>query len=52
MIKLNKSELQLRLDKIVFMGHLISKDGLKSDSDKVKVIVNMEAPKNCINILE
>ena len=43
-IKLNKSKLQLRLDKIVFMGHLISKDGLKSDPDKVKAITNMKPP--------
>ena len=43
-IKLNKSKLQLPLDKIVFMGHLISKDGLKSDPDKVKAITNMKPP--------
>ncbi|XP_048239742.1 uncharacterized protein K02A2.6-like [Haliotis rufescens] len=45
-IKLNPSKLELRLSEITFMGHLITKDGLKSDPEKVRAIQNMVPPTN------
>ena len=45
-IRLNKDKLQLRLDTITFMGHRISKDGLQSDPDKVRAIVDMASPRS------
>jgi len=45
-IKLNKDKLQLRMNEITFMGHRITPDGLQPDPDKVKAIVEMEAPQN------
>ena len=43
-IKLNKNKLQLRMNKITFMGHRITPEGLQPDPDKVKAITEMEAP--------
>ena len=40
-LKLNKSKVKLRQAEVKFMGHLISKDGLKPDPDKVTAIKNM-----------
>ena len=45
-IKLNKDKQELRMKEITFMGHRITPDGLKPDSDKVKAIAEMEAPQN------
>ena len=43
-LKLNKSKVKLREADVKFMGHVISKDGLKSDPDKVAAIKNMPKP--------
>ena len=40
-LKLNKSKFKLRQAEVKFMGHVISKGGLKSDPDKVTAIKNM-----------
>ena len=45
-IKLNKDKLELRLSKITFMGHTITKDGLQVDPEKVRAITEMNAPTN------
>ena len=45
-IKLNESKVKLRLDEFNYMGHLITKNGLKSDPKKVEAISNMAAPTN------
>lgn len=34
------------MEKIAFLGHIISKDGLVVDSSKVKAIMNWQSPKN------
>ena len=34
------------MNEITFMGHRITPDGLQPDPDKVKAIVQMEAPQN------
>ena len=43
-LKLNESKLQLRKDRVAFMGHLITADGLRPDPDKVSAIVDMPSP--------
>ena len=45
-IVLNDSKMELRKDEITFMGHLISKDGLQTDPEKVKAIAKMTSPQN------
>ena len=45
-IKLNRDNLKLRMSEVTFMGHLITKDGLQSDPEKVKAIAEMAAPTN------
>lgn len=42
----SKSKLQLALPQIKFLGHLVTKNGIKIDSSKVKAIENMLIPKN------
>ena len=50
-LKLNKSKVKLRQAEVKFMGHVISKDGLKRDSDKVTAIKNMPKPTSKSEIL-
>ena len=45
-LKLNKSKVKLRQAEVKFMGHVISKDGLKPDPDKVTAIKNMPKPES------
>ena len=45
-LKLNKDKCLLRRSKLVFMGNLISKDGLEPDPEKVDAICKMSAPEN------
>ena len=45
-IKLNRDELELRMNEITSMGHRITRDGLQPDPDKIKAIVEMETPQN------
>ena len=35
-----------RVDKVTFMGHVITKDGLKIDQQKIEAINNYETPKD------
>ena len=43
-IKLNSGKLQLRRKEVSYMGHMLSADGLKPDSEKVKAIREMPVP--------
>lgn len=43
-LKLNKSKVKLGKTEVKFMGHVISKEGLKPDPDKVTAIKNMSKP--------
>ena len=45
-LKLNKDKCLLRQPKLVFMGNLISKDGLEPDPEKVDAICKMSATEN------
>ncbi|KAJ8044099.1 hypothetical protein HOLleu_11471 [Holothuria leucospilota] len=43
-VKLNKSKCQLRKSEIAYLGHVVGKEGLKIDQEKVRAITEMEAP--------
>ena len=43
-LKLNKNKVKPRQAEVKFMGHVISRDGLKPDPDKVTAIKNMLKP--------
>ena len=43
-LKLNKSKCQLKLDEISYIGHILSRDGLKPDPKKTKAINDMPCP--------
>ena len=43
-LKLNSKKMNLKKPQVKFMGHVISKDGLKPDPDKVKAVENMPKP--------
>ena len=43
-LKLNSSKMCLKKAEVKFMGHVISKDGLKPDPEKVKAIEDMPKP--------
>jgi transposase InsO family protein len=43
-LKLNSKKMNLRKTEVKFMGHVISKDGLKPDPEKITAIDNMPKP--------
>ena len=43
-LKLNKKKLKLRLREVAYMGHLLTRNGLRPDPMKVKAIQNMPTP--------
>jgi len=45
-LKLNKQKCQIRKDKISYIGHTLTKDGLRPDSKKAEAIMSMPSPKN------
>lgn len=45
-IQLNKDKIELRSDKLTFMGHQITKEGLQPDPEKVKVINSFPTPQS------
>ena len=45
-VQLNKNKLVLRTDNTAFMGHIITKDGLRSDPEKMRLISELPALQN------
>ena len=45
-LRLNKKKSQIKCDSINYIGHILTKEGVKPDPKKVKAIQCMEAPKN------
>ena len=43
-LKLNKKKLRLRLNEVPYMGHIITRDGLKPDPEKVRAVVELPIP--------
>ena len=40
-VKLNKANVKLRCEEVPFLGHLITKDGLKADPAKIRAVLEM-----------
>ena len=45
-IKLNKAKCHFRCISTLFFGEVISRDGVQPDPQKIKVLMDMPAPKN------
>ena len=45
-LKLNKEKSQIALDEISYIGHILSKEGLKPDPKKVQAITEMKPPQS------
>ena len=45
-IKFNRSKIQLRVDKVKYLGSIVSAEGFRPDPDKIKAIVDMPQPQN------
>ena len=43
-IKLNKEKIKLRLSEVTYIGHLLTKEGVRADPKKVEAINNLKAP--------
>ena len=46
-IKLNRDKMKLHRTSIKFMGHELTSEGIKTDTDKVRAIVDMPCPVDC-----
>jgi len=49
-LRLNKEKCKLRRTEVKFLGHLVTKDGLKADPEKVTAILEMPKPQNAEDI--
>ena len=45
-IKFNRTKIQLRIDKVKYLGSIVSGEGFRPDPDKIKAIVDMPQPQN------
>lgn len=45
-LKLNKEKCQFRKSEIHYFGHIIVKDGIKPDTEKVRAIAELTSPSN------
>ena len=45
-IKLNKEKIKLRKSELTYIGHVLTKNGLKADPRKIEAVKNMKSPDN------
>ncbi|KXJ06970.1 Transposon Tf2-6 polyprotein [Exaiptasia diaphana] len=45
-IKLNKAKFEFKCDEVTFIGHRLTKEGLKPDPNKINAILNMKRPED------
>ncbi|KAG7301015.1 hypothetical protein JYU34_015388 [Plutella xylostella] len=45
-LKLKKNKCEFMVDEVKYLGYIISKDGIKTDPEKVKTMVEMAPPEN------
>jgi transposase InsO family protein len=50
-LKLNPSKMKIKLDEAPFIGHVLTKDGLKVDPKKVEAVQKMTTPQNPIEMM-
>ena len=43
-MRLNKDKMQFKQQKVTYMGHVITSDGVQADPNKIKAILNMPIP--------
>ena len=43
---LSLSKCQFRKEAIEYVGHKVTKDGLKADAEEVRAVLNMKVPEN------
>ena len=43
-VRFNRNKLQLRVPQVRYLGHLLTKDGIKPDPEKVRAIVDVSPP--------
>ena len=43
-MKLNKEKVKFKLKEVTFIGHVVTSEGLKPDTEKVKAVVQMPNP--------
>ena len=49
-VKLNPDKVQFKQDKVPFIGHVATKDGLSIDPQKVKAVVEMPLPQDVAGV--
>ena len=49
-VKLNKAKVKLRCGEVPFLGHLITKDGLKADPAKIRAVLEMPTPTDVASV--
>ena len=49
-LKLNKKKCQIGVNSIVFLGHIISSEGVKVDPAKIEAIIKMLLPNSVIEL--
>lgn len=45
-LKLNKNKLKYKLDKVAYLGHILSAEGIKADPEKIRAVIDMPQPTN------
>lgn len=50
-LKINRDKLRMRLPEVQFMGHVLTKDGIKMDPRKLEAIKNMPTPTDIKSLL-
>ena len=45
-LKINKDKMKYKLEEVKFIGHIITKNGIKPDDDKILAIKELKAPNN------
>ena len=43
-IRFSKNKIQLKVDQVKYLGHILSADGIRPDPDKIKAIVDLKQP--------
>lgn len=50
-IKFNKNKMQFKVNKVKYLGHIFSQEGMRPDDDRVMAVFDYETPK-CVKDLQ
>lgn len=45
-LKLNRNKLKYKLDKVAYLGHVLTAEGIKADPEKTRAVIDMPQPTN------